>query len=177
MNKGEASYTGKSLSGEYTGLVTDPEELELDAQELKTSDIQQDVEIDGDDIDLHSPTSETRTERWANDIHRQRRSRQSEWRNSVASDGTLFHSPLERQASHHSDETLHELPPHVPQAKLPLLHRIGRGIFATTERVLVFLGYMQILTGIVTYTGICRDSYVNGCLAHLISMLSLCVFG
>lgn len=47
--------------------------------------------------------------------------------------------------------------------------KLGRGSFATAERVLVFLGFMQVLTGIVDYTGGCRQHWLNGCLAHLIS--------
>lgn len=34
---------------------------------------------------------------------------------------------------------------------------------------LVLLGYIQLVSGGVVYTGICRASYLNGCLAHLIS--------
>lgn len=140
-----------------------------------------------------TPIVQENTREWANSVramHQQRRSaRDSEWRQSVTSEGTLFHNPHARspRGSHHSDDTLHDIglglgapgpasghgPSSVyvspPAAKRSLLQQIGSGTFATTERVLVFMGYMQALTGIVTYTGGCRDSYVNGCLAHLIS--------
>ncbi|KAF8974353.1 hypothetical protein BDZ97DRAFT_2052995 [Flammula alnicola] len=45
---------------------------------------------------------------------------------------------------------------------------IGKGVFAVVERSLVIAGFAQLLIGIVTYTGGCRENYENGCLAHLI---------
>lgn len=157
---------------EYAGLVTEHEDFEMDVHELKAAGNIDHVDLGSVDSGLTSPNSEDRTTRWANDIHtahRQHRERGSTWRSSVASDGTLFNAQPTRRGSHHSDETLHELPSHVPEVKAPLMRRIGRGLFATAERVLVFMGYMQFISGLVTYTGVCRDSYVNGCLAHLIS--------
>ncbi|KAI5116542.1 hypothetical protein M0805_004325 [Coniferiporia weirii] len=175
LNKeGDAMPIGpKAYAHEYTGLVVEEPE-EMDVPELKAAGDVDHVDMGGEheDSGLQSPISEEdSTERWANDMrsmHREHRSRRSEWRHSVASERTLFNANPGRRGSHHSDETLHELPAHVQSAKLPLLQRVGLGAFATTERVLVFLGYMQMLTGIVTYTGVCRDSYVNACLAHLI---------
>ncbi|THH05011.1 hypothetical protein EW145_g5110 [Phellinidium pouzarii] len=162
----------KNFAHEYAGLVEEPEELDL--QELKAAgDLDHvDIGIEHVDASLQSPVSdENTTERWAKDVrtmHQQYRGRRSAWRRSLASDGTLFSAHPSRRESQQSDETLHILPAHVQEAKLPLVRRVGRGAFAAAERVLVFLGYMQVLTGIVTYTGVCRDSYVNGCLAHLI---------
>ena len=66
------------------------------------------------------------------------------------------------------------------------LRLVGRSTFAVIERFLIFAGFAQFLIGIVTYTGKgsaftshetcfiffvggCRQNYVNGCLAHLIS--------
>lgn len=165
----------KQYLHEYAGLVEEPEELEMDIHELKAADDHhghhdhlETVEFDSG---LQSPASESSTERWANEVHHQHHSQGSAWRNSLASDGTLFHAQPSRHGSRHSDETLHEheLPAHIAEGRQPLVQRVGRGVFATAERVLVFLGYMQVLTGLVTYTGVCRDTYVNGCLAHLIS--------
>jgi hypothetical protein len=56
--------------------------------------------------------------------------------------------------------------------KPSLLGRVATGILATLERALIFAAWEVVLTGIVTYTGICRQNYINGCLAHLISTLS-----
>jgi hypothetical protein len=35
-------------------------------------------------------------------------------------------------------------------------------------RILLVLGYMQLLSGIAVYSGTCRGAYLNGCMAHLI---------
>lgn len=37
------------------------------------------------------------------------------------------------------------------------------------EWALVALAYVELVTGVVVYSGICRGTYANGCLAHLIS--------
>ena len=50
MNKGEASYTGKSLSSEYTGLVTDPEDTinqyVINSASISSHEISGEFEID-----------------------------------------------------------------------------------------------------------------------------------
>jgi hypothetical protein len=79
-----------------------------------------------------------------------------------------------RRYSRHSDDTLHDiiLPPviHPMQSpKQPLSRRISEAVFATLDRALVFAAFGMTLSGIVVYTGGCRESYINGCLAHLIS--------
>ncbi|KAF7352908.1 hypothetical protein MVEN_01258100 [Mycena venus] len=85
------------------------------------------------------------------------------------SDGTLFGPP-----SPHSEETLHEI--HFPP-RISLLRRIGRAAFATAERALVVAGFGLLLSGIVVYTGGCRQHYINGCLAHLIKGGIFWVYG
>lgn len=56
--------------------------------------------------------------------------------------------------------------------------KVGRFLWTSTttmhfvwERLVVVLAYAMWASGSVVYTGICRENYVNGCLAHLISML------
>ncbi|KAL5530449.1 hypothetical protein ACEPAF_6707 [Sanghuangporus sanghuang] len=142
----------KRYGHEYTGLVAEPEELEMDAHELKAAGNVEHVDLEHDP-GLSSPTSEESTSRWVNEAHGQH---------------TIFRTHPTRRDSRHSDETLHELPPHVPKVKPPMVQRIGSAAFATAERALVIMGYAQVITGMVSYTGICRDSYINGCLAHLI---------
>jgi Protein YTP1-like, C-terminal/Domain of unknown function (DUF2427) len=44
------------------------------------------------------------------------------------------------------------------------------------EWALIVLGYTLLLSGGVVYTGICREGYLNGCLAHLISASLLFFF-
>lgn len=78
---------------------------------------------------------------------------------SVGSERTLARS--------NSAETVHEVDD-VPAVKPHLAKRIGSGVFATLERVMVFLGMYMTISGIVIYTGGCRQNYLNGCLAHLI---------
>ncbi|KAG6378866.1 hypothetical protein JVT61DRAFT_13146 [Boletus reticuloceps] len=73
------------------------------------------------------------------------------------------------QSSRHSDDTLHDIMvTPIPPPKQPLLRRISQVAYSTLERSLVFAAFAMILSGIIIYTGGCRDSYINGCLAHLI---------
>jgi len=54
----------------------------------------------------------------------------------------------------HSDETLSDSSwPQSRSKRLGVFSRIGRGMFAVTERSLVIAGFGQLLIGIVTYTG------------------------
>lgn len=50
----------------------------------------------------------------------------------------------------------------------PLACRLRELGYVIVERLLVVGGFAQLLMGIVTYTGGCREYYANGCLAHLI---------
>jgi hypothetical protein len=156
-------YPASKFDEEYTGLVAEPEELKLVDEELRAREER--ARASGDHFEQHP------TERWANDVHRHHE-RGSEWRQSVASDGTLFHSVFNsrRGSTDDSEGTIAE---RHPTSKASLLRKIGSGVFAVLERLLVILGYLQFLTGVVVYSGTCRDSYVNGCLAHLISASGL----
>ena len=106
------------------------------------------------------------TASWANDSQTSR----SAYRHtrSSSSERTVreIHSP---QGSTHSDATLNESPTSFIKPRVPLIQRITQGAFATLERALVFAGFGLTLSGIVVYTGGCREGYINGCLAHLIS--------
>ncbi|CAL1701472.1 unnamed protein product [Somion occarium] len=155
-------------AAEYLNLVhEDPEEF--DAAELKSREIEgaaeqaeplhirrahfvEPIDTSASAVDEHHETAQ-----WANNVFPQ----------SATSERTLF-GPRSPRGSLHSDETLQDNSYWKSVPKAPLLRRIGRGTFATTERVLVFAGLMQVLTGIVDYTGGCRGKWVNGCLAHLI---------
>ncbi|KAJ6629132.1 hypothetical protein B0H10DRAFT_1940012 [Mycena sp. CBHHK59/15] len=132
----------ESNGPEYIGLIG--ENLEMDA-------------IDEEKRHRHNPVQthdldHGDTEQWANHVRM----------NSTMSDGTLF-GPT--PTSPHSDKTLHDL--HFTP-RIPLLRRAGQAAFAATERALIFAGFGLLLTGIVIYTGGCRQTYINGCLAHLI---------
>ncbi|KAF9483959.1 hypothetical protein BDN70DRAFT_873090 [Pholiota conissans] len=132
---------------EYSGIVTDePEEFnssKLPRESVELEHIPLTESAEGD-------LNHSQTEQWANTLHQHRR------HFSTVSEGTLF--------SPHSQETLDI----IKSGRGPLLHRIGQGAFAVVERSLVLAGFAQLLVGIVTYTGGCRQNYINGCLAHLI---------
>jgi len=107
---------------------------------------------------LHMDDNQSPTEEWANHVRRHHR---------YESDGTMVGTPR----SVHSDDTLQEAQFNSSRAlaaKSHYLHRVGVAVFATLERALVFAGFGMLLTGIVIYTGGCRENYINGCLAHLI---------
>ncbi|KAG2158811.1 uncharacterized protein EDB93DRAFT_1075577 [Suillus bovinus] len=86
---------------------------------------------------------------------------------SSLSERTVFEvdSP---HGSRHSDETLHDFKLSALIESRAPLNRISQAAFATFERALVFAAFGMTLSGIVVYTGGCRDSYINVCLAHLI---------
>lgn len=90
---------------------------------------------------------------------------------SSLSEGVVFEADSNSsQGSRHSDETLRDFKlSGLIEPQSPLI-RISQGAFATLERALIFAAFGMTLSGIVVYTGGCRESYVNGCLAHLISM-------
>ncbi|KIJ70236.1 hypothetical protein HYDPIDRAFT_77408 [Hydnomerulius pinastri MD-312] len=151
---------------EYSGLVSDEPE---DLGELKPTNAssqepihvrrsQQIATIETQDLDDQFAPS------WANDSG----ANAHHPLHSSASERTVFGIDSPR-GSRHSDDTLHDLvfSPLV-RPKQPLLHRILKASYATLERALVFAAFGVFLSGVVVYTGGCRDSYINGCLAHLI---------
>lgn len=158
-------------AAEYTNLVVaDPEEY--DAAELKAREIEDEDEPEPIHVrrahfiePIAISADHIETAQWANNVQPEVSPR------SAASDRTFF-GPQSPRGSQHSDDTLQEPSQWISPRKTSLLKRIGRGVFATVERILVFAGYLQVITGIVDYTGGCRAGYVNICLAHLISACS-----
>ncbi|KAI0080640.1 hypothetical protein K474DRAFT_148504 [Panus rudis PR-1116 ss-1] len=152
-------------NGEYLGLVAEEPE-EMDAAELKAREFEEASPTEPihvrrahfvEPINTSVPDEDHHeTAQWANSVYPQ----------SAASERTLFgvRSP---RGSQHSEETLAE-PGSWGSNKTSYLKRAGRIAFGTAERGLVFAGLAQVLSGIVDYTGGCRENYVNGCLAHLI---------
>ncbi|TBU23495.1 hypothetical protein BD311DRAFT_673841 [Dichomitus squalens] len=166
----------QELSGadaEYTNLVADDPE-ELQEAELKAKDVDEEstdaeplhvrrariVEPIQTSFDSHEPTAQ-----WAESVHRH--ARRPSYPRSAGSERTLFgpHSP--RRSNDSLDETGHVYP-WQGKDKRAVLRFVGRTAFAVAERALVFAGFMQVITGIVIYTGGCRGNWGNGCLAHLI---------
>jgi hypothetical protein len=162
---------------EYVGLVSaDSEEMEaaeLKAREIEGDDVEQTIQerrahfVAPINTDYSPRMSHDEDDQWANDHGHHRHHQRSL---SAASEHTVFeHSP---RGSVHSDETLHESAVRSSWkglGRMALLKKVGRAVFATAERSLVFAGLFQVTTGIVVYTGGCRENYINGCLAHLIS--------
>ncbi|EKM59411.1 uncharacterized protein PHACADRAFT_249882 [Phanerochaete carnosa HHB-10118-sp] len=192
IRSGEESFTFKScwntvvldreapvrgVGAEYTGLASEePEEPEdYETVELKARE----VEDDGAAEPIHvrraqsvvpidstpSPRSSTEDHaQWANNAPRH-----AAYPQDASSDHTMFERTHSQRGSVHSDETLQDnVHSSLKFSKIAILKMIGRGTFATVERTLVFAGYFQLITGIVIYTGGCRQNYTNGCLAHLI---------
>ncbi|KAI0796538.1 hypothetical protein C8Q75DRAFT_710925 [Abortiporus biennis] len=160
---------------EYTNLVVEEPE-EYDAAELKAKEIEGSEEGSSEPIHVRrarfvEPINTSYIPEEGDDDHHET----AQWANSVTrsypqsanSERTLF-GPRSPRTSMHSDETLHDLGHWMNTKKTSLLRRVGRGVFATAERALVFAGLMQVISGIVIYTGGCRQNYINGCLAHLI---------
>ncbi|KAE9410207.1 hypothetical protein BT96DRAFT_969869 [Gymnopus androsaceus JB14] len=137
--------TDDALEGaEYAGLVSEePEEMELVSP--ISPPLQKHVHCD-DGVEGNE------TALWASNFRRHHR----EHSHSGAPETTIFGG--------HSDDNFHDS----NGAKVPLVRRLGAGIFATLEWILVFGGLAQLLTGIIVYTGGCRENYLNGCLAHMI---------
>jgi len=141
----------QDLGPEYTGLVVqEPEEFE--EANVKLSPIRESSEVQPEDFE-HGDTAQ-----WANHVHHHHRRQQS-----IVSDGTLYGSPSSMRSMDKMQDAKGQ---HTPKANL--LRRVGKSTFAVAERFLVFAGLGQLLTGIVIYTGGCRQNYINGCLAHLI---------
>lgn len=146
---------------EYTSLVT--EELEALEEIPKSSTYRDRFIAATDDAIMH----DDETQQWVDKVHRDTEAS----RESPVSDRTFdvgHHHHLSRD-SQHSDDTLQNEDRVIEV--IPLSRRVGSLAFGTLERFLVFAGFAQLMHGVVIYTGGCRDTYLNGCLAHVISEL------
>ncbi|KAI0265166.1 hypothetical protein BC834DRAFT_843769 [Gloeopeniophorella convolvens] len=156
----EERHTLGINDAEYTNLVVEePEEME---------DLKVHIHSDGRVVFAAAEglNDQDETAQWANHV----RHSSDEFPETPASERTLF-GPRSPRGSQHSDDTLHD---HNRFSKdVSLLRRAGQLAFATLERSLVFAGFAQLMHGVVIYTGGCRESYVNGCLAHVISKRAL----
>lgn len=55
------------------------------------------------------------------------------------------------------------------------LRRAAEMTVYIAEWAMVFFGYIELVTGGVVYSGICRATYANGCVAHLTSECLTCL--
>jgi hypothetical protein len=126
-----------SNASEYVGLVSDETES-FDMNEITLSRARHSIEVD-----IRRQNFDTDTARWANDIRRQHYRRQS-----TTSEGTLYGSPTSTSSVDKIGDAKVGI-----TSKIGLLRKIGNGVFAVLERVLVFAAFGQLLTGVVVYTG------------------------
>ncbi|KAJ7638677.1 hypothetical protein FB45DRAFT_408557 [Roridomyces roridus] len=139
------AFTGHTdrEASEYVGLIG--EEVEMDSAE-DTKNRNGSFE----EAEFTPAFDHGNTEQWASHVRT----------HSNVSDGTLF-SP----ASPRSEDTLHDVH-FIP--RLSILRRMGHVVFSVAEWSLIFGGFAMFLSGLVVYTGVCRENFVTGCLAHLI---------
>jgi Protein of unknown function (Ytp1) len=144
-------------SAEYTELVVE-EPDEFEEHQLKTESSPR-----NDRVPQHARTPRSRPKvEYIKAVSFDQEEDTTEWTHSAASDRTLFNT-----SRHNSDDTLHDLTSHT-KGHTPWYRRVGVAAFAVLERTLVFAGFMQVLSGLVVYTGGCREDWINSCLAHLI---------
>ncbi|KAL4075983.1 hypothetical protein J3A83DRAFT_4357115 [Scleroderma citrinum] len=152
-------------SSNYTGLnAEDPDEYDeikpLGTMSPQGSHAQTDrpaVNIETQNLDDQYPAA------WSNETTQP--GHRSTY--SAASDRTVFAIDSPRDPRH-SDETLRDVLLQLPPRPRKPVQQVLAVAYATLERLLVFAAFGMILTGIVVYSGGCRNNYINGCLAHLI---------
>jgi len=157
----DATLVGSNA--EYTTLVVDVDEDEYEEAELKG------VITDSDQVGPSRQPQGSRSPPKAVSFDEEFNAQTIEWSPQTPTSDRIavsgrFHT---RNDSVHSDDTLQDVVSQINEQK-PWHRKVGSVVFATLERVLVFAGFIQLLTGIVVYTGGCRGDHVNICLAHLI---------
>jgi hypothetical protein len=155
----ENSHVFGTSHAEYINLVADePEDLE---ESLKSN-----VHHNGRIVATSAEAiHEDETAQWVNDVG----CHSEDSPETPVSDSTLVGRRFSR-GSQHSDDTTGQEQVRFTN-KIPLSRRLGKLFFATVERTLVLAGFAQLMHGVVIYTGGCREKYLNGCLAHIISKL------
>jgi hypothetical protein len=152
------------INAEYTSLVT--EESEGSEEIPKTGAYRDRVIAATDDAIMH----DDETQQWVDKVRLDTEALQE----SPVSDCTFVgHRHRFSRDSQHSDDTLQDQD-HAVKV-ISLSRRVGSLAFGTLERFLVFAGFAQLMHGVVIYTGGCREHYLNGCLAHIISELIVLV--
>lgn len=71
----------------------------------------------------------------------------------------------EQSFRHYQDDQLNPSTQIAPHLALDLILRLFK---PALERLFVIMASVVCLSGLVTYTGTCRDTYINSCLAHFI---------
>ncbi|KAI6047315.1 hypothetical protein EDC04DRAFT_2622773 [Pisolithus marmoratus] len=146
------------LSSDYTGLVAeDAEEYdEIKPLNVASQEVPR-LQSNSPSADRETADLDRYAAPWVNEPSPHHRCTFS-----TVSDHTLFDP-------RHSEETLRDVSsPLASRQPQSLVQRITAIVRAILERLLVFAAFGLTLTGIVVYTGGCRNNYINGCLAHLI---------
>ena len=152
-------------NAEYTTLVVDVDDDEYEETELKGA------LTDSDQLGSSRQPQVSRSPPKAVGFDEEYDTQTIEWTlqtpasdRTAVSDRYRYHA---RRSSVHSDETLQDVVSQMNEWG-PWYKKVGSAVFATCERILVFAGFVQLLTGVVVYTGGCRGDHINICLAHLI---------
>jgi len=159
-----ADHVSDINSADYTSLVTEESEG-LDVTP-KTGAYRDRVIAATDDAIMH----DDETQQWVDKVRLDTEALPE----SPVSDRTFVgHRHRFSRDSQDSDDTLQDQDRVVNVT--PLSRRVGSLAFGTLERFLVFAGFAQVMHGVVIYTGGCRENYLNGCLAHIISELIILI--
>jgi hypothetical protein len=151
-------------NAEYTSLVM--EESEGLEEIPKTGAFRGRVIATTDDAIMH----DDETQQWVDKVRLDTEALPE----SPASDRTFVgHRHRFSRDSQHSDDTLQDQDRVV--RVIPHSRRVGSLAFGALECFLVFAAFAQLMHGVVIYTGGCRENYLNGCLAHIISELIILI--
>ena len=163
-----ADHVSDINNTEYTSLVTEESEESEGLEDIpKTGAYRDRVIAATDDAIMHD---DDETQQWVDKV----RFDTQALAESPVSDRTLIgHRHRFSRDSQNSDDTLQDQD-RVAKV-IPLSRRVGSLAFGTLERFLVFAGFAQLMHGVVIYTGGCREHYLNGCLAHIISELIILI--
>ncbi|KAK4688440.1 hypothetical protein P7C73_g1670, partial [Tremellales sp. Uapishka_1] len=140
---------------------------------MEESDIQDRVVFTLGDDDEEAEVENTRPSRPILHI----RDEESPSRSSTGSDGTLQDapSPVSTHGYRHYVRKLQAMQDGEAAPQAQPVHRktvgwkrAGEIALTWTRRMQVVFAYVAILTGIVTYSGMCRAGFINTCAAHLV---------
>ncbi|KAI0303853.1 hypothetical protein BC826DRAFT_1089177 [Russula brevipes] len=153
LSQGDGHVTGIN-NAEYTSLVVEePDDLD---DIPKTHAYRSHRFVAADDANVHSDAMA----QWVDKV----RHHAEDLQETPASDRTFIGH--RSQGSQDSDDTLRD---HGRVVKdVSHSRRLGQLLFGTLQRFLIIAGFAQLMHGVIIYTGGCRESYVNGCLAHVI---------
>lgn len=162
------------VEAEYTSLVHEEPSEPSEYEEVKFVNHPEETSSHPPRVQLSMESMRMPSTEFVNESH-------EDWPKSVATVlNGQFHMRRQPSVSNHSDDTLH--PPGFPscsdsqdepERRRSCLQSIGHYAFAAAERSLVLAGFVQVLSGVTVYSGICRGNYLNSCMAHLISQCLL----